>query len=202
MTNTNRFGNRLLLVAVGIVLLCAGLAALALALLPAVAQAWDEKAPYVSATAESLLLTPAVDGTRIGWVSVGILAILLLLIGLLVTFVVRQGRGRTGRLLTQHVGDTSTTIVESEVATELLQTATHEEQDMLATHVSAFRAKEATTLKIDVTCQRGASPHQIGLTVDSLLTALDDTLGFEVPAYVQLRGGFRAHHTARTRFGE
>lgn len=202
MTSTNRFANRLLIVVVGIVLLCAGLAAAAVVLNPTATTIWNQNAPRIRAAAESLLLTPTVPGTSTGWVLLGTLAALVILIALLVAFIWRQGGGRTGRLLVRRTGETGTTIIDSDVATGLLQDALTDDPEILAAHVTAYAIKGTTALKIAVTCRRGASPQRIGRTIDRLLTALDDVLGVDIPAYVQISGGFRARLTARTRLDQ
>lgn len=201
MTSTNRFANRLLLVLVGVVLLGVGSLGLGVVLVPSVRRSWDDNAAAIGSSGESVLERPAIPGTGVGWVLVGALAAAILLIVLLAAFIVRQGGGRTDRLVVQQADATGTTIIESRVADDLLQTELARVAGILTSHVTTYSVRGRTALKIAVTCRRGASPQQIRRSIDDLLVAFDDLLGLETPAFVQIGGGVRARLSSRTRVG-
>lgn len=202
MTSTNRFANRLLLVLVGIVLLCTGGFSLAEVLLPSVTPSWDENMSNIRAYGESLIQQPAVPGTSVGWVLIGALVATIILIVLLLAFIFRQGGGHTDHLLVRHTGASGTTIVESRVASDLLHEALAQVTGILTEHVTTYSVRGTTVLKIAVTCRRGASPLQIRRSIDDLLGAFDELLGYEMPAFVQIGGGVRARLSSRTRVGQ
>ncbi|WP_308465197.1 hypothetical protein [Rathayibacter soli] len=202
MTNTNRFANRLLILLVGLILLSGGIAAVALALFPTLATAWNQNAPHALSTTESVLRSPVIPGTSISWVMIGALAVLVILIILLIVFIFRQGRGHTGQLITQQTSENRTIVIESGVAAELLRDALAGEPEILAAHITAYQIKGTAALKITVTCRRGASPKNISTTIERALTALDSLIGVDVPTLIQISGGFRTRLAASARFDQ
>lgn len=199
MTSTNRFANRLLLFVVGLVLFLAGLAAIALMSAPTLTDAWNRMAPDAVTAIESFVRAAAVSGSDTNWAIDGAVAVLAILIVLLLVFIFLQGRGHTRRLIVRQSGEHGTTIIESVVAVDALHDALIAQPDLLGEHVAAYRVHGATALKVAVTARRGASPRAIGDRIDELVAGLDRLLGFDVPVFVQISGGFRARSAPSAR---
>lgn len=199
MTSTNRFANRVLLLLVGLVLLGAGLAAIALEVAPAARSVWRRSVGGALTSAADLVAAPGRPaGSSAEWL-LGTLLLLAVLIGLLVALIVRQGGGHTRVLLVERISGDSTTIIESAVAVDLLKEALHEQPDLVSTRVSSYRIRGTRMLKVAVTCRDGASPKGAGETVERFLAVLEDSLGVELVTLVLISGGLRSEFAARAR---
>jgi hypothetical protein len=128
-----------------------------------------------------------------------VLVVIVLAVVLLVVFALRQGHGRTGTVVDETVGEHGQTVISSKVAEEAIQDALSARPEFVTSHVSTYRVKRTPTLKVSVTCRRGVSPADASAIVESTLRALDQLLGRELPALVQISGGFRARVSGSTR---
>ncbi|MEI3847699.1 MULTISPECIES: hypothetical protein [unclassified Microbacterium] len=117
-------------------------------------------------------------------------AALVLLIVLLAVFVLRQGRGRTDRLVTAGSRTDGTTVVDTALAADVLTDALSSQPDLVGSHVSAYRVRTTPMLDVTVTCRRGASPRAVSDVIDDSLSDLENLVGAEIPALVQIRGRF------------
>lgn len=198
MTNTNRGLNRLFTFIVGLIIFILGIATAAIHVMPAIRTGWEITAPTVQHNIHdvhaSALLAPGVS-----WITIGVIALLALLIMLLVAFIFTQGHGHTSRLIRDSRTDHGVTVVDSTVAEEALQGVLNGRPELVSAHVSTFDVKGAPTLKVSVTARRGVSPKEIATTVESVVRALDALLGREIPAYLHISGGFRARTNSATR---
>ncbi|MFB2557391.1 hypothetical protein [Herbiconiux liangxiaofengii] len=199
MNSTNRALNRLLLLVVGLLLVAVGAAAATAVLLPAVRDAWTSAADPVRSQVESWLQSTPLGTTGVSWIMPAVLVLIVLAVILLLAFSFRQGRGRTGTVVEEPVGDHDRTVVASKVAEQALEDALSARPEFVASHVSTYRVKRTPTLKVSVTCRRGVSPKDASDIVESTLRALDALLGRELSALVQISGGFRARVNGSTR---
>lgn len=199
MNGTNRFINRLLLLIAGLVALATGAAAIGLAAVAAFADRWDEIAPEVLTNLETRLQATPVTRSGPSWLTVGVLALLVLAIIVLVVVIVRQGRGHTNRLIVSRAGDDGTTIIDTAVAADILHEALSRQPELIASRVSAYTVRRTPVLDVTVTCRRGASPRAISNLINNSLDDLTALVGTEIPALVHLGGGLRTRLTAPQR---
>lgn len=214
MNSTNRVLNRLLLVCVGLVLLAIGVAAAAAAFVAALAEAFEDASADVLAglgdvLSQTRLVPDAADGAfgaGISWIPVALVGLFALAIILLLVFVFRQGRGHTGRVYSAGGGarreaaaSEGRLLIETAVPQQALQEFLEGHPEIVSSRVSAYSVRTTPTLKVSVTCRRGVSPDDAARIVDEGLLALDGLLGVELPALVQLSGGFRAKTAKGTR---
>lgn len=190
MNSTNRVANRLFLLLVGLVLLALGGTAVGLSVFPDFSTAWDRWAPEILADVEAWLQARTTGQPN--WLLAGVLAVaaLVLLIVLLAVFVLRQGRGRTDRLVTAGSGTDGTPVVDTALAADVLTDALSSQPDLVGSHVSAYRVRTTPMLDVTVTCRRGASPRAVSDVIDDSLSDLENLVGAEIPALVQIRGRF------------
>ena len=92
-----------------------------------------------------------------------------------------------------------TTIVDAAVPQHAIQDALDKRPEFIASHVSMYKVRRTPVLKVAVTCRRGVSPRDAATIVESKLRALDELLGRELPALIQISGGLRARATRTTR---
>jgi hypothetical protein len=197
MNSTNRFLNRALVIVVGLVLVIVGGAAIAVVTLPAAAD-WVD-----SATAAT------VDGVKNALVWLGqeptatssVLLIALLVVAVIIVilafgYIFGQGGGRIHRIISGPKTSWGTTVVESSVAEHAIKDALDQEPEFASSRVTAYRVRSTPTLAVTVSCRRGVSPSDAVARVTDTLRALDAVLGEEIPAYIQVQGGFRANSAA------
>lgn len=199
MNSTNRALNRTLLVVVGLLTLLVGASLVAIGTVPAIRASYRNVAPAIHEdVTEWMKSLPLFDtGTNWGWVF--ILTFLALIIILLLTFGFRQGRGQERILLRENSTVAGTTIVDSAVAEQAIQDALGGRPEFIASHVSTYRVRGTSVLNVSVTCRRGVSPREVTIMIENILTAFDALLGHQIPAVIQISGGFRARFSRTTR---
>ncbi|WP_440708277.1 hypothetical protein [Herbiconiux sp. YIM B11900] len=199
MNSTNRAANRLLILLVGLLLLVVGAAAAAAVLIPVVRDGWKDATGQVTAQVFAWLQQTPLGDTGVSWIMPALLVLAVLAVILLIAFIVRQGRGHTAVAVREDTSEHGATVVESAVAEQVLQDAIDGRPEFVASHVSTYRVKRTPVLKISVTCRRGVSPKDAADIVEDAVRALDLLLGRQLPALVQISGGFRARITSTTR---
>ncbi len=192
MNSTNRALNRIFLMLTGLVLVVIGAGLIAVAAVPAVASAYTDVAPGVADSIRSALRASPVFDLTVSWISVAAVAALLLLLVLLIAFALRQGRGRTGSLLTERTSDRDETVIDTRVAEQSIEDALATHSEFAASSVSAYRIAGRSVLKVSVTVRRGVAPGHAVALVEDTLDAFEALLGSELPALVSVAGGFRA----------
>ncbi|WP_371029989.1 hypothetical protein [Pseudoclavibacter sp. JSM 162008] len=199
MNSTNRGLNRLLITAVGLLLLAIGAAAAVGAWLPGAKDTWTPISEGVNTQTSSWLQQTPFPGADFSWLLLAVVAVLVIGIILLLVFAFRQGQGRTGTIVSDRTPDTGRTIVDVSVARDALSDALGARDEFLTTSVSAYDVKRTPVLKVSATCRRGVSPRDATTIVEQNLEALDALLGRQVPVLLQLSGGFRARVQQSTR---
>ena len=199
MNSTNRAANRLLILVVGLLLLVVGAAAAAAVLIPVVRDTWKDATGQVATQVSAWLQQTPLGDTGVSWIMPALLVLAVIAVVVLIAFIVRQGRGRTGTTLRERTSEHGTTVVESAVAEQALQDAIDGRSEFVASHVRTYRVKSTPVLKISVTCRRGVSPKDAALIVEEAVRSLDVLLGRPLPALVQISGGFRARVSSTTR---
>ena len=199
MNDTNRALNRLIIIACGLLLLVLGAAAAAVALIPVVRDRWASAADDVTRQVSTWLQQTPLGDTGVSWVMPAVLVLLVVAVILLIVFIARQGGGHTGTAVTERTSERGTTVIDSAVAEHALQDALAARPEFVATRVSTYRVRRTPVLKVSVTCRRGVSPKAAATVVEERLRALDELLGRELPALIQVSGGFRARVTRSTR---
>lgn len=199
MNSTNRGLNRLLILIVGLLFVVLGAAALAAVTVPVVADWWRDNRGSVLDTIDGwfawnpFAAVPGTDAGQAAPILVPIAGIVLLVIvaAVLISFVLRQGRGRSGIVHRASV-DHGDIVLQTDVAADALGDALDDTEAFSAVRVSAWDVNRAQALKVAVTCRRGVSPRTAVETVSSAVESLDRLLGVELPVLVEVGGGFRA----------
>ena len=199
MNNTNRALNRSVIFLGGLVLLAVAAVLGLLAAQATFQDAWTSGADRAGATADGWLQATQLGDTQTSWIWIVVLALLLAVVGLLLRFILQQGHGHSGHLLSEHTTDWGTTQVDSTVAEQALQNALGNRPEFLSTRVSTYQVARDAVLKISVTCRRGTSPTDVVLIVEQALLAFDELLGLRIPALLQISGGFRVRTSRNAR---
>lgn len=205
MNSTNRALNRLFILAIGVVLLAAGAAAIGLAIGPGWTKIWNNSASTVRKTLASTFKDTVLMSTGPSWVLIVIPIVALALIAVLFVFIFRQGGGRTVTLLDDREtrSDAFATdgfvTIDAAVAEGTLEEALAGRTDLVSSKVSTYRVKSQTAMKITVTPRRGASPKIIQRRVEETLSDWDAVLGRKVPTFIHVKSGLRTKIAKTTR---
>jgi hypothetical protein len=199
MTNTNRFLNRLVVFLVGLLLLLAGSAVAAGALVPGVQET-------VSAGAKDATgpTSRALSGGQ-PWILWVVAAAALVLILLLLWFVLRQGHGRTSTLLRVTSGRGSgspeggTLIIDAKVAEQVLEESLSRNPSIVSVDVTAFEVKKENVLRITAQPVRGTSPVEVRRAIDRAVLEWDALLGTTTPVVIQIVSGLRSQMQGTSR---
>lgn len=199
MTSTNRFLNRLLVFVVGLVLLVAGGAVAAGALIPDIQKPVADGAENAQGPTSDALS----GGTP--WILWVVAAAALVLIVLLLWFVFRQGHGRTSTFLNLESGkgagspNGGSLTIDAKVAEQVLEEALAREPAVVSVDVTAFDVKKQNVLRITVQTRRGTSPVDVRHAVDRAVSQWDALLGTETPVVVQIVTGIRSRASGAAR---
>ncbi|MFC4242690.1 hypothetical protein ACFOYW_04830 [Gryllotalpicola reticulitermitis] len=199
MNSTNRALNRAVVLVVGLLTLLAGAALVAIATIPAIRDGYRVSAPTLHDDFTTWFRSVPLFDTNTSWGWILVLAALAVVVVLLVTLVARQGRGRHDTLLREETTAHGATVISAAVAQQAIQHDLDGRPEILASHVFACRVRRASVLKVSVTCRRGVSPRLAAHVVEDTLSALDTLLGRQLPALIQVSGGFRARLSPRAR---
>jgi hypothetical protein len=194
MNTTNRALNRLFIVVVGLLLIVAGAAAILLAAAPAVTEQWKRIATGLVQDPAPWVADPSIG--RASLLVIGIAVVALVLILLLLAFIVRQGHGRSAAALQHHDGTTSTRI-DLAVPRALLEEHLSRRDELVGLRITAYEVRGTPMLKITARCRRGVSPAVVADLIGRSIEDLEQIIGTDVPAFVQLTGGFRAGSSSR-----
>jgi hypothetical protein len=197
MNTTNRALNRLFVLVVGLLLLAAGALAVAVATVPAVTSQWKRTAAALAGDgAPSWVRDPAVG--RASPLVLGVALAAAVLIVLLLVFIAKQGHGRTAAALEQRTG-TTVTRIDLAVPKALLEQHLRDRPELAGLRISAYEVRGTPMLKITARCSRGASPAAVSAAIGGAIRDLEQIVGTDVPAFVQLTGGFRTGSASRPR---
>lgn len=198
MNGAPRILNRVLLAAFGLVLLAAGAAAVALAVLPGVAPAWTDA---TVASREWLIAqwraTPLAD-TGHSWLWLVFIVVGLAFALLAVALIAAQRRRRDATLLRLGAGDTdgasrgAEVVIRVDVAADAIEAELARASELSHARVSAQPAGRDTVLRVTVAPRSGTAPDRAIELAERALRAWDAVLGTEVPALVEIsapRGG-------------
>ena len=194
MNTTNRGLNRVFIFVVGLLLLAAGGVAITLATVPAATSQWRSVAASLTRGAQPWVAAPTIG--RASLLVLGIIVVAIVLIVLLVAFIARQGHGHSAAALQQRDGSTSTRI-DLAIPRALLEEHLGKRDELVGLRVSAYEVRGTPMLKITARCRRGVSPSVVAEVIGRSIADLEEIVGTDVPAFVQLTGGFRAGRVAR-----
>jgi hypothetical protein len=197
MNTTNRGLNRLFVLVVGVLLLAAGALAIAIAAVPALASQWKRTASDLAGNgAPSWVRDPAVG--QASALVLGLVVLAVVLIVLLLVFIAKQGHGRTAAALEQRNG-TTVTRIDLAIPKALLEQHLEDRSELAGLRISAYEVRGTPMLKITARCSRGASPAAVSSAISGAIRDLEQIVGTDVPAFVQLTGGFRIGSASRPR---
>ncbi len=202
MNSTNRVMNRIFVLFIGLVLIGAGAAALAVATLADAASLWRRQVSgFARWLGQSWREGPtAAGGSALPWVLLAAGAVALVIAILLVIFVIRQGRGRTGivaRFKLPAAPGASTATVDVAVARGVIRPRVQQLPGVSGASLSAYRVKRQPVLKLEVSVANGVDSAAVLAQIERIVGEWDGLLGEEGPVFVHLTTGTRSVAAAR-----
>ena len=197
MNSTPALLNRVLLAALGLVLLAAGILLVLLATVPAVGAWWHPWAAGIWDGVNQAFNSTRFPGRSESWLWIVVALALLVLIGLMVAWMAQQGKGRSNLLAAEYdPGDVPGDVrIGGGVAEQALKHALEGRPDLAGATVTTYEVKGAPALKVRLLPRQGVAPHLLASEVSRLLDALESVVGKEIPVLIHIGAG------ARTRFG-
>ncbi|NUS35957.1 MAG: hypothetical protein HOQ04_05785 [Pseudarthrobacter sp.] len=197
MNSTPALFNRILLAALGVILLAAGVLLVLLATVPAVAPWWHHWAAGAWDGVNQAFNSTRFPGRSESWLWIVVAVVLLLLIGLMVAWIAQQGKGRSNLLAADYdPGDVPGDVrIGGGVAEQALKHALEGRPDLAGATVTTYDVKGSPALKVRLMPRQGVAPHLLAAEVSGLLAALETVVGKEMPVLIHIGAG------ARTRFG-
>lgn len=193
MSGTNRGLNRLLLGLLGLLLLAAGVLTGAAGLNPDIAAGWTATGTSLRDDLANVMAGAPVPGTAISWWTIGALALAVILMILLGTWIASQGGGRTNRA--GHREDphgNGTTTVETPLVAAAVREAVRGDDRIISATVTTWKVKRADGLKLALQARKGVSPKDLAASAEELVAGLDHLLGDQGPVLIRITTGLRS----------
>lgn len=185
MNATRRGLNRFLLFLVAVVLLGLGALALAVGLLPGGTDTWTSVMGGFQGWLQGLGRDSA------GWGAVAAFVVLAIILIVIAASAVR-GRRQAPLQSTGSANDAGRITVTDDFASEALNNALGDRDEILSSRISAGEIKNESVLHVAVTPRQNTSPRQVAEHVDTLVTNLAALTGQNVRAYISIHSGLRA----------
>ncbi|MHC6593804.1 hypothetical protein [Arthrobacter sp. C152] len=196
MNSTPALLNRILLAALGVILLAVGVLLLLLATVPAVGPWWHHWAAGSWEGINQAFNSTRFPGRSESWLWIIVALALLVLMGLVVAWIAQQGKGRSNLLAAEFdpgevPGDVR---IGGGVAEQALKQALEGRPDLAGAAVTTYDVKGSPALKVRLMPRQGVAPHLLAAEVSGLVAALESVVGKETPVLIHIGAG------ARTRF--
>jgi len=199
MNATNRGTNRAILLLTGLILLAAGACTVLASAWPVAAQAWEAWAggavSWMQDADESSRLS---DATTVSWLTIGVLAVLLVIAVGAVAVIARLGGGRSSVVICEESGEGAqgAVVIRQGFASDAITHSLASRGEILTSRVSASRVRGEDVLHVSVTPRQNTSPVDVAETVARLVDNLARLTGRETPTLVSIHSGVRARLAA------
>ena len=196
MNSTPALLNRILLTALGLLLLGSGLLLVLLATVPSMGTWWHSWSSGAWGGINQLFDSTRFPGRPESWLWIVVAVALLALMGLMVAWMAQQGKGKSSLLAAEYdPGDTPGDVrIGGGVAEQALRYALEGRPDLAGATVTTYEVKGSPALKVRLLPRQGVAPHLLAAEVAGLVDALEAVVGKEVPVLIHIGAG------ARTRF--
>ncbi|WP_138445328.1 hypothetical protein [Sinomonas susongensis] len=209
MNGTPRALNRILILVFGLLVLALGVLMLLLAAVPAVGEWWRVWAPSASLDAGRAFGSTLIPGTRVSWLWLLAMALLVVVILAMIGWMALQGTGRRDLIAwsnppAEHglpaTGEAPGRVaIAASAADQALRAALASRKDLLATSVAAVEFEGKVALRVRVVSRQGADPQGIAREVERLVTGMDLLFGHECPVLLHISSGPRARFSRAER---
>lgn len=194
MNETPRTLNRILLAIIGLVLMCMGVLAIALAMIPAARPWWQQLALNIQDGIGELFAQTTLAGQRDSWLWIVVAVLTIALLVGMVAWAVNQGKGRTGAF----VGDFGAeredgrVLITGSVPEQALKAALAERGDLVSSTVTTLESGGRAGVRIRVLPRPGVPAYLLAEELSELVLALDTVVGARTPVLISIGAGPRS----------
>lgn len=209
MNGTPRTLNRLLIFVFGLLVLALGVLMVLLAAVPAIGNWWSDWAPTASLNAGRAFASTWIPGTRVSWIWLLAMALLVLVILCMIGWMALQGTGRRDLIAWSNpaaerglpeTGEAPGRVaIAASAADQALRSALASRKDLLGTSVSAVEFEGKVALRVRVVARQGADPLQIAHEVERLVSGMDLLFGHPCPVLLHVASGARSRFSRAER---
>ncbi|WP_334173572.1 hypothetical protein [Sinomonas sp.] len=209
MNGTPRTLNRLLILVFGLIVLALGSLMILLAAVPAVGEWWTGWAPSASLAAGRAFASTWIPDTRVSWLWLLAMALLVLVILGMIGWMALQGTGRRDLIAwsnptAEHglpeTGEARGRVaIAASTADQALRAALASRKDLLGTSVAAVEFEGKVALRVRVVSRQGADPQSIATEVERLVGGMDLLFGHPCPVLLHIASGPRARFSRAER---
>ncbi|GAB4098027.1 hypothetical protein [Sinomonas halotolerans] len=205
MNGTPRVLNRVLILLAGLVLLAAGLLAVLLATVPAVAAWWQSWTPLAAGELGRALEGARIPGTSVGWPWLAAMLATVLMALAMVWWMSQQGTGRKDLVASTGPDGGSApdgsflpgeapgrVALAASAVGQALRAGLGHRKDVLGASVAAIDFEGSTALRLRIVARQGADPGELAAEAEVLVERLDLVFGVSVPVLVHISSGARA----------
>lgn len=195
MNATNRALNRIVLFAVGVVLVGAGAGVAMAALWPAARKVWQHIMTSASGWLSAMDRTFRIsEATTVSWFTVAVLAALLLIVVAAVIVIACLGGGASTAVIREEAADgpQGAVTIRDGFASDAITHSLSSKDEILSSRVSARRIRGANVLHVSVTPRQNTSPVYVAKTVTTLIDNLTTLTGRMTPTLISIRSGIRS----------
>ncbi|MBQ1444767.1 MAG: hypothetical protein IIZ13_13070 [Renibacterium sp.] len=192
MNATRRGLNRTIIFLIAVILIAVGAATALTGIWPTAKQAWAEWTGQAGTFVADQLAATRVQafGLELSWLWAALLAVMLLLVILLVSWISSQGGGRTA-ILDRDKSAEGEVVLHNDIAGNALKEALSQDPRILSTAVSTWKLRREPGLKVSVQARKGASPRELADSVENLVAGLDSLIGKRMPLLISINTGVR-----------
>lgn len=194
MNDTNRAFNRTVLIVVGLILVSAGAAVIAVFAWTAAQDVWAQATTASQTWLQDAAAASALNGSAASWLAVGILALIVVVIAIALIAMFRVGGGRSHTLVdaSGSRSEFGTVRVQSAFASDAMQNALADRADLLSTSVTTHTVRSASVMHVRIIPRQNTSPRRIADDVDRLAENLATLTGEQIPTYISIHSSLRA----------
>lgn len=194
MNGTPRAWNRFLLTIIGLILLAVGALGLALAMIPSVADRWENVTGHLQTQVHQLFERTTLEGQRDSWLWIVLALLTVLLVIGMIAWVANQGKGRSS----DFAGDFGAereggrVLINASVPEQAIKSALAERTDLANSAAVTYRTRGISTLRIRLFPRPGVAPYTLAEDVTELVLALDTAVGLRTPVLITMSAGARS----------
>ncbi|MDO5049660.1 MAG: hypothetical protein Q4D87_07240 [Actinomycetaceae bacterium] len=191
--------NRVIIFAVALVLLAAGVSLIAAAALPLAAKQWEATGSAIEQWWTSTSRQSVVLGQDFSWMSILLVALGIIATILLLGIVFNQGGGRAHNLRDPYADERGQTRLTTGFLSDLVSQQVAQNRWIHSVSASSYLIRKQPVIALDFITFKGASPDEVARDAHELVSDLDQILGKQHPVYVHIKTNWQSNVSTRKR---
>lgn len=195
MNHTNRALNRIVLFITGVLFLAIGVALVSAIVSPIGAEWWTAATKAGLNWLDDTIAASRIGDSSVSWIAIAALALIVFLLVMLIVALVRLGGKRSRSVLGAFGAQNALgrVIVQDAFVSDTVKHSLGRRDEILFSSVSTDAVHRTPVLHVSVTPRQNTSPRDIAQDVDRLVSNLATLTGKDVPTFISIHSGLRAH---------